>query len=137
VQGGIIGNHGRKGKIVPDDTCLIDPSRYTYRMMNDYVNPGPERAEIDVTQGPLLLEFGTLWCGHCQAAAPAIAEALQGFPAVEHIKVEDGPGRPLGRSFRVKLWPTLIFLKDGVEMSRAVRPAEVHQVREGLERIST
>jgi len=37
--------------------------------------------------------------------------------------VEDGPGRPLGRSYRVKLWPTLVFLQDGREVSRLVRPA--------------
>jgi thioredoxin 1 len=47
-------------------------------------------------------------------------------------KVEDGPGRPLGRSFKVKLWPTLIFLRDGAEVARVVRPTEVRAVVEGL-----
>ncbi|MEX0611685.1 MAG: thioredoxin family protein, partial [Pirellulales bacterium] len=71
--------------------------------MKPYETPGPTREEIDAFEGPLLLDFGTNWCGHCQAAAPAIEEALAEFPSVQHIKVEDGPGRPLGRSFRVKL----------------------------------
>src|SRR3982751_3662583 len=61
----------------------------------DYLNPGPTREEIDATKGPILLEFGTGWCGYCQAAAPHITAALAQFPAVDHIKVEDGPGRPL------------------------------------------
>lgn len=105
-------------------------------MPGDYQNPGPTRDEIDAAQGPVLLEFGTGWCGHCQAAAPAIAEALAEYPAVRHIKVEDGPGRPLGRSFRVKLWPTAIFLKDGQEVARVVRPVTADELRPALHQLS-
>ena len=104
-------------------------------MSTDYLNPGPDREEIDATSGAVLLEFGVAWCGHCQLAAPAIAEALAEFPAIQHIKVEDGPGRPLGRSFRVKLWPTIIVLNDGVEVARAVRPEQADQVRSLLSQL--
>ena len=105
-------------------------------MTDSYLNPGPSRSDIDSMPGPILLEFGTAWCGHCQGAAPAIVEARAEFPSVEHIKIEDGPGRRLGRSFGVKLWPTLIFLKDGVEIARAVRPEDVNQIRAPLTKIS-
>ena len=101
-------------------------------MSNDYVSPCPSREEIDAMTGPVLLEFGTGWCGHCQAAAPAVTTALNAFPSVRHVKVEDGPGRRLGRSFRIKLWPTLIFLKDGIEVARAVRPTEPNEIRTNL-----
>jgi thioredoxin 1 len=92
----------------------------------------PTRAEVDATTGPLVLEFGTGWCGFCRAAQPVIAEAFGDHPGVPHVKVEDGPGRPLGRSYRVKLWPTLIFLKDGKEVARSVRPESADDVRAGL-----
>jgi thioredoxin 1 len=36
--------------------------------------------------------------------------------------VEDGKGKPLGRSFRVKLWPTLVLIQKGREVGRVVRP---------------
>ncbi|MEX2169094.1 MAG: thioredoxin family protein [Pirellulales bacterium] len=104
-------------------------------MADDYLNPGPSRDEIDAWQGPLLLEFGTSWCGHCQAAASVIAQALTEFQSVEHVKVEDSPGRQLGRSFRVKLWPTVIFLNDGVEIGRAVRPETAAEIHAGLEKL--
>lgn len=104
-------------------------------MTKDYVAPGPSRDEIDAWDGALMLEFGTAWCGHCQAAAPAVDDALAAYPSVEHVKVEDGPGRRLGRSFGVKLWPTMIFLRDGVEVARAVRPRDSAEVRAGLEQI--
>jgi thioredoxin 1 len=89
----------------------------------------PARADIDGLRGPALLQFGTDWCGHCRAAQPAVQQALQDFPQVRHLKVEDGSGRVLGRSFRVTLWPTLVFLQDGREVGRLVRPVAAEQVR--------
>lgn len=99
---------------------------------SDYENPGPTREEIDATSGPLVLEFGTGWCGYCQGARPHVAAALGEVPDVPHRKVEDGPGRPLGRSYRVKLWPTLIVLRDGKEVARVVRPESADAVKTAL-----
>lgn len=95
----------------------------------------PTRGEIDRMDGPVVLEFGASWCGYCLALAPELARLLDGFPGVLHIKIEDGPGRRLGRSFRVKLWPTLVFMRDGEVVGRASRPA-VGEVRDGLEAIA-
>ncbi|MBS0495898.1 MAG: thioredoxin family protein, partial [Proteobacteria bacterium] len=55
---------------------------------------------------------------------------------VQHLKVEDGPGRPLGRSYRVKLWPTLVFLRDGQEVSRLVRPQATREIQDALQGIA-
>jgi thioredoxin 1 len=101
-------------------------------MNEEYQNPGPTREAVDALPGAVLLEFGTGWCGFCQGAAPSVRAALAEYPGVEHIKVEDGPGRPLGRSFKVKLWPTLIAIKDGAEVARVVRPERADEVREVL-----
>lgn len=85
--------------------------------------------------GPVVVEFGTPWCGWCRAAQPVIAEALASHPRVRHLKVEDGRGPPLGRSFGVKLWPTLIFLSDGREVARLVRPGDLDSIRQALGRM--
>ncbi len=94
----------------------------------------PTRAEIERLAGPVLLEFGASWCGHYQALAPRLARLLEGHPNVHHLKVEDGPGKRLGRSFRVQLWPTLVFLRDGQVVKQVARP-DLREVREGLEAI--
>jgi len=101
-------------------------------MSATYATHQPERAEIDGAPGLVVLDFGTDWCGYCRAAVPVIAQALAAYPAARHLKVEDGPGRPLGRSFRVKLWPTVVVLKDGQEVARVVRPADAGAVSEAL-----
>lgn len=88
--------------------------------------------EVAALPGPVLLEFGTSWCGHCAAAQALIATALDAHPHVRRIKVEDGPGRRLGRHYRVKLWPTLVFLRDGQEQARLVRPADAAAIAQAL-----
>ena len=92
----------------------------------------PSLSEVQALPGLVLLEFGTEWCGHCRAAQPAVAQALAQQPQWQHLKVEDGPGRALGRSFRVKLWPTLLVLREGREVARVVRPTAVQDVLTAL-----
>ena len=101
-------------------------------MTQAYADVEPTHAEIEALAGPTLLEFGSPWCGYCLAAQPRLAEALADHPRVRHVKVADGRGRPLGRHFRVKLWPTLVFLRDGNEVDRLVRPREAEEIRQSL-----
>lgn len=102
-------------------------------MSMPYQTQQPERADIDAMDAPVALEFGTDWCGYCRAATPVIREAVLQAPGIMHIKVEDGPGRKLGRSFRVKLWPTVVVLVRGQEVARVVRPADANEVRAALD----
>lgn len=84
----------------------------------------PTRSEVDAFPGTTVLEFGAAWCPICQGARPLIDAFLAQHPGVRYLRIEDGKGKPLGRSFRVKLWPTLIVLRDGRELGRAVRPTQ-------------
>ena len=103
-------------------------------MNSDHSDREPTRQDVDALTGPVVLEFGASWCGHCQALEPHVKAALRGYPHVRFIWVEDGKGKPLGRSFGVKLWPTLVFLRDGQVVHKAVRP-EPREVDEGLKMI--
>lgn len=100
-----------------------------------YAESEPTRAEVEALSGSTVLEFGTPWCGHCRRAQPLIVAALAQHPQVRHLKIEDGSGRPLGRSFGVRLWPTLVFLRDGKEVTRLVRPADANAITQALEQI--
>jgi thioredoxin 1 len=115
---------------------VVAGRRDNQRMENSYATTAPTREEVDTFTGPTVLEFGTGWCGWCRGAQPLIAQALADQPGLRHLKIEDGPGRPLGRSFRVKLWPTLVFLKGGQEVARVTRPGSVDEIRDALARLA-
>lgn len=102
-----------------------------------YAEVEPSRVEIDGTEDALLLEFGTPWCGYCKAAQPLLAAAFADHPGVRHIKIEDGKGRRLGRSFRVTLWPTLVFLRGGKEVARLVRPGSATEIAKALDKLNS
>jgi len=97
-----------------------------------FVSPEPTRDAVDAMSGVVLLEFGINECPHCQRAQPLIADALVRHPEVRHLRIEDGKGRRLGRTFSVKLWPALIFLKDGQEVARVLRPTTQPEVDQGF-----
>jgi thioredoxin 1 len=100
-----------------------------------YLASAMTRAEVDQFDGTSVIDFGTNWCGHCQAAQALVDTALAEHPQLRHLKIEDGKGRALGRSFQVKLWPTLIFLQHGIEVARVVRPLDVSTVRVALTKL--
>jgi thioredoxin 1 len=104
-------------------------------MNTAYAETEPKRAEIDALEGATVIEFGSPWCGYCRAAQPLLASAFADHPRIRHIKIADGSRRRLGRSFGVKLWPTLVFLGDGKELARLVRPAAAREIREALAKI--
>ncbi|MBN3766251.1 thioredoxin family protein [Burkholderia sp. Ac-20365] len=99
---------------------------------NPYSKTAPSREDVDAMTGVTVVEFGTDWCGYCQGAQPVIGKAFASHPGTRHLKIEDGPGRPLGRSFKVKLWPTLVFMRDGVEVARVVRPTDAGQIEQAF-----
>ena len=106
-------------------------------MNEKYADTEPSREEVDHLAGATLVEFGSPGCGFCRAAQPLLASALAAHPNVRHLKIADASGRRLGRSYRVKLWPTLVFLRDGQEMARVVRPDDVKTISEALRTIDS
>ena len=104
-------------------------------MNTRYADQEPRREDVDALEGPTLIEFGSPWCGYCRRAQPLLASALASHPRVRHLKIADASGRRLGRSFGVKLWPTLVFLQAGKEVERLVRPGEATSIETALAKI--
>ncbi len=105
-------------------------------MTHLYEDTEPTMEEVQAWKEPTVLEFGVAWCPHCQAAQSLMAAAFAMHPNVRNVKVEDGKGKPLGRGFGVKLWPTLVFLKEGKEVARLVRPTDEDAIARALGQLS-
>ncbi len=82
------------------------------------------RDQVDTLEGLTVVEFGANWCPHCQAAQAPLQAALGQKGKIRHLKIEDGKGRPLGRSYGVKLWPNYVLLRDGQVVQQLARPSE-------------
>lgn len=106
------------------------------QLTQTYAGETTTRGEVDALPGVTVIEFGTPWCGYCQIAQPILAQAFEPLPPLRHLKISDGKGQALGRSFGVKLWPTVILLQDGQEIARLIRPSNVNAVAELLARAS-
>jgi len=97
-----------------------------------------EREELGLehSQGRVLLEFGADWCPICQAFQVQLEKTLRELPGdYRHVKVQDGKGKPLGRRFQVKLWPNLIFLREGEIVAQLARPSS-EELLEAVQRWS-
>ena len=69
---------------------------------------------------PLLLDFYADWCGPCRMVSPIIEEIANEHPelAVGKVNVDNEP--ELAREFSVFSIPTLVAIKDGRIVGKAV-----------------
>jgi thioredoxin 1 len=114
---------------------MLDAAIPNDNFQSAYGDVEPMRSEVEALHGVAILEFGAPWCPICQAAQANIQTVIREHPNIKHIKIEDGSGRPLGRTYRIKLWPTLVVLQNGAEVGRLVRPQDEVAIRETLSRL--
>ncbi|MGB0238807.1 MAG: thioredoxin family protein [Cycloclasticus sp.] len=102
-----------------------------------YREEAPSLQQISQLTGYVILEFGAPWCGHCQTAEELMKKTSSEHAQLPHIKIFDGKGKKLGRSFKVKLWPTFILLHHGKEIKRLVRPTDSDAIKQLLAEITS
>ena len=68
----------------------------------------------------VLLDFFATWCGPCRMIAPVIEELSDEMADVVFAKIDVDELPELAQQYGIVSIPTLVLLKDGKEIDRAV-----------------
>lgn len=93
------------------------------------------KAEVQLAQGKVLVDFWAPWCAPCRMLTPVIeelSEELNGRVKVGKVNIDEQP--ELASQFGVMSIPTLIAFKDGQAVEQMVgvqaRAAILHMLGE-------
>ena len=88
--------------------------------------------EVINSEKPVLLDFWASWCGPCRMVSPIVDEIAQERPDVKVCKVNVEEQRELAAAFKVMSIPTLVVMKGGKIINRALGARPKEQIQELL-----
>jgi thioredoxin 1 len=68
--------------------------------------------------GNIVVDFYADWCGPCKMISPLLEEINQERNDVTIVKVDTGESAVISRKFNIRSLPTMVFLKNGIEIDR-------------------
>ncbi|MBR9700241.1 thioredoxin [Candidatus Woesearchaeota archaeon] len=80
----------------------------------------PESFESTLKEGKSVVDFWAPWCGPCRMFAPIFEEVSKEITDVTFAKVNTQDHQELAQMANVMSIPTIIFMKDGKEVTRLV-----------------
>lgn len=68
----------------------------------------------------VIVDFFATWCGPCKMLSPVIENVEKLLPNIKFIKVDIDQHNELASEYRIQSVPTLIFIKNGIEVAKSI-----------------
>jgi len=75
---------------------------------------------IQNAKQPVLIDFYADWCGPCKMLSPILVKLAQEHPEVTVVKCDVDKNQELAMKFGVRSIPTVVAMKNGVEVNRKI-----------------
>lgn len=89
--------------------------------------------EVMETDKTVLLDFWATWCGPCQMIVPVLDEIAEECPDITVGKIDVDKEQELAMSFGITSIPTLIVIKNGKAVDKAVGMRAKNQILEMID----
>lgn len=90
-------------------------------------------AETLNTDKLVVVDFWATWCGPCQMIAPILSEVAEECPDITVGKIDVDKEQELAMSFGITSIPTLIVIKNGKAVDKAIGMRAKNQIIEMID----
>ena len=77
-------------------------------------------SEVLQSEKPVLIDFYADWCGPCKMLSPIVDKVAEENSDIKVVKINVDNSQDLAMRYQVMSIPTLVVIKNGKEVNRAV-----------------